>query len=80
MDLGSYFWGTIFAITIFYLLWKKKRRWLIGFMILSSITAWIDPYMTQDTLQGQFVYEIGSYVVAIIGTYVLLGRTPKTDG
>lgn len=78
-DFGPFFGYALIIILAFWILWQKKRRWLIGFLILSTITSWVDPYFPQPTLQGQFVYEITSYGVAFVGSYVLLGRRGGSD-
>jgi len=79
MDFTPFFGYSIIIVLSFWILWQKKRRWLLGFLILSTITAWIDPFFPQPTLQGQFVYEITSYFVAFVGSWVILGKAAGSD-
>lgn len=80
MDLTSYlgFFGV--GLVCVWLLWMKRRKWLMGFLVLTAVEAWLyTSEIAEAAPHIRALFSICKYAIAVVVVWVTVGRKESDE-
>ena len=81
MNLESYAWFFVVGIICVWLLWMKRRKWLIGFLVLTAVESWLyTDEIANAKPEIRVAFSICKYAIAVVVVWVTIGRKEPSEG